>query len=154
MLLLALCSVYSVAPLLLVGPSAMNATLSENFTLVCSTSGYPVPTIIWTHNGTQVSENENDRATITPQLITSRSVMSTLAVSMAAINDSGDYACIVTSSISDFQNITAGPVTVLVQGETRFFLHPYSLHLSCYSINCWSAPHPTHVNTSTVMLSQ
>ena len=112
-------SVHSVAPLLLVGPSAMNGTLSENFTLVCNASGYPVPTIIWTHNGTLVNEDENDRATITPQWITSRSVMSTLAVSMAAINDSGDYACIVTSSIGDFQNITAGPVTVLVQGETR-----------------------------------
>ena len=149
-----LCSVHSVAPLLLMGPSAVNATLFENFTLVCSTSSYPVPTIIWTHSGTLVNEDENDRATITPQLITSRSVMNTLAVSMAAINDSGDYACIVTSSIGDFQNITAGPVTVLVQGETRFFLHPYSVSLSCYSINCWSAPHPTHVNTSTVISSQ
>ena len=97
----------------------MNATLSENFTLMCSASGYPVPTILWTHNGTIVSEDENDRATIISELITSRSVMSTLTVSMAAINNSGDYACIVTSSIGVFQNITAGPVTVLVQGETR-----------------------------------
>ena len=112
-----LCSVHLVAPLLLVGPSAMNATLSENFTLVCSASGYPIPTIIWTHNGTIVSEDENDRATIISENITSRSVRSTLTVSMAAINNSGDYACIVTSSISDFQNLTAGPVTVLVQGE-------------------------------------
>ena len=114
-----LCSVHSVAPLLLMGPSAMNATLSENFTLVCNASGYPVPTIIWTHNGTLVNEDENDRATIILELMGLRSVMSTLAVSMAAINDSGDYACIVNSSIDNFQNITAGPVTVLVQGETR-----------------------------------
>ena len=97
----------------------MNATLSENFTLVCSASGYPVPTIIWTHNGTLVNKDENDRATIILELMGLRSVMSTLAVSMAAINDSGDYACIVNSSIDNFQNITAGPVTVLVQGETR-----------------------------------
>ena len=114
-----LCSVHSVAPLLLVGPSAVNATLFENFTLVCSTSGNPVPTIIWTHNGTLVNEDENDQATIILELMSLRSVLSTLAVSMAAINDSGDYACIVISSIGDFQNITAGPVTVLVQGETR-----------------------------------
>ena len=100
----------------------MNATLSENFTLVCSASGYPVPTIVLTHNGTLVNEDENDRATIRPQWITSRSVMSTLTVSLAVINDSGDYACIVTSSIGDFQNITAGPVTLLVHGETRLFL--------------------------------
>ena len=114
-----LCSLHSVAPLLLVGPSAVNATLSENFTLVCSASGYPVPTIIWTHNGTIVSEEENDRATIISENITSRSVRSTLTVSMAAINNSGDYACIITNSISDFQNLTSGPVTVLVQGEAR-----------------------------------
>ena len=110
-----LCSVHSVAPLLLVEPSAVNATLSENFTLVCSASGYPVPTIIWTHNGTIVNEDENNQDTIIANMISSRSVRSTLTVSMAAINDSGDYTCIVTS---DFQNLTAGPVTVLVQGET------------------------------------
>ena len=66
-----------------------------------------------------VSEDENDQATIISENITSRSVRSTLTVSMAAINNSGDYACNVTSSIGDFQNITAGPVTVLVQGEAR-----------------------------------
>ena len=129
------------------GPSAMNATLSGSFTLVCSASGYPVPTIEWTHNGTLVNE---DRVTISPQLITSRPVMSTLAVSMAAINDSGDYTCIVTSSIGDFQNIAAGPVTVLVQGETRFFLHPYSVSLATVGL---LLIHPTHVHISTTMLS-
>ena len=110
---------YSVAPLLLVGPSDVNATLSENFTLVCSASGYPVPTIIWTYNGTIVNEEENDRATIISKLVASRSVISALTVSMAMINDSGDYACIATSSVSDFQPVVAGPVTVLVQGKTR-----------------------------------
>ena len=97
----------------------MNATLSENFTLMCSASGYPVPTIIWTYNGTIVNEDENDRATIISELVASRSVISALTVSMAMINDSGDYACIATSSVSDFQSIVAGPVTVLVQGKTR-----------------------------------
>ena len=112
--------IYLVAPLLLVGPSAMNATLSENFTLVCSASGYPVPTIIWTHNGTLVNEDEHDRATITPQLIASRSFISALTVSGAMINDSGDYVCSVASSIRDFQPLMAAPATVLVQGNVTF----------------------------------
>ena len=116
-----LCSVHSVAPLLLMGPSDVNATLSENFTLVCSASSYPIPNILWTHNGTMVNEDENDRATIIPELITLRSVTSTLTVSMAAINDSGDYTCIVTTSV--IQNITAGPVTVLVQGKARTLIY-------------------------------
>ena len=85
--------------------------------MTCNASGYPVPTILWTHNGTIVDENENDRATITPST-GSRSVLSVLTVSMGAINDSGDYACIVSTSVNDFQNITGGPVTVLVQGKT------------------------------------
>ena len=102
----------------------MNATLSENFTLVCSASGYPVPTIIWTHNGTLVNEDEHDRATITRQLIASRSVISALTVSRAMINDSGDYICSAASSIRDFQPLMAGPVTVLVQGNISFiYIH-------------------------------
>ena len=111
------CSVHSVAPLVLTEPSATKVTISEDFTLTCNASGYPVPTILWTHNGTTVDENENDRATITPSTW-SRSVLSLLTVSMGVIADSGDYACIVSSSIDDFQNITGGPVTVLVQGKT------------------------------------
>ena len=109
-------SVHSVAPLLLTGPSATNATISENFTLSCNASGYPIPTILWTHNGTTLDDTENDRATVTPSTGL-RSVLSVLIVSMGAIDDSGEYACIVTSSVNDFQNITGGPVTVLVQGE-------------------------------------
>ena len=130
-----LCSLHSVAPLLLVGPSAVNATLSENFTLMCNTSGYPVPAIIWTHNGTTVNEEENGRATIISENITSRSVRSTLTVSMAVTNDSGDYTCIVTSSIGDFQNITSGPVTVLVQGEARTLVSSctQSVYLASFS---------------------
>ena len=112
-----LCSVHSVAPLVLTEPSATKATISEDFVLTCNASGYPVPTILWTHNGTTVDENENNRATIAPST-GSRSVLSVLTVSMGAINDSGDYACIVSSSIDEFQNITGGSVTVLVQGKT------------------------------------
>ena len=107
-----LCSIHSVAPLLLTEPSATNATISENFTLACNASGYPVPTIMWTHNGTAI----DDRATIT-QSTALRSLLSLLTVSMGVVNDSGEYACIVTSSVNDFPNITGGPVTVLLQGK-------------------------------------
>jgi len=111
-------SLHSVVPLLLTGPSATNATISENLTLSCNASGYPVPTILWTHNGTTLDDTENNRATVTPSTGL-RSVLSVLTVSMGAIDDSGEYACIVNSSVNDFQNITGGPVTVLVKGEIR-----------------------------------
>ena len=128
-----LCSIHSVAPLLLTEPSATNATISENFTLACNASGYPVPTIWWTHNGTTVDENEDDRAAITPSTGL-RSVLSVLTVSMGAINDSGEYACIVSSSVNDFQNITGGPVTVLVQGEVGHGFLQHDLTLPLISI--------------------
>ena len=129
-----------VAPLLLVGPSDVNATLSENFTLVCSAFGHPVPTIIWTHNGTLVSEDENDRATIISELIASRSVISALTVSMAMKNDSGDYACIATSSISNFQPVVSGPVTVLVQGKTRTLVYIYIQTFGVYTTSTSKLP--------------
>ena len=120
-------SIHSVAPLLLTGPSAINATISENFTLSCNASGYPVPTILWTHNGTTLDDTENDRATVTPSTGL-RSVLSVLIVSMGAIDDSGEYACIVNNSVNDFQNITGGPVTVLVQGKMG---HGFLQHDGC-----------------------
>ena len=43
---------------------------------------------------------------------------------MGAVNDSGEYACIVASSVNEFPNITGGPVTVLVQGKMDHgFMH-------------------------------
>ena len=136
-------SIHSVAPLLLTGPSATNATISENFTLSCNASGYPVPTILWTHNGTTLDDTENDRATITPSTGL-RSVLSVFTVSMGAINDSGEYACIVSSSVNDFQNITGGPVTVLVQGEMG---HGFLQHDLTLPIKGWIAITLTHTHT-------
>ena len=118
----------------------MNATLSENFTLMCSASSYPVPTIMWTHNGTIVSEDENDRATIISELIASISVISALTVSMALKNDSGDYACIATSSISNFQPVVSGPVTVLVQGKTRTLVYIYIQTFGVYTTSTGKLP--------------
>ena len=135
-------SIHSVAPLLLTGPSATNATISDNFTLTCNASGYPVPTIWWTHNGTTVDENEDDRAIITPSTGL-RSVLSVLTVSMGAIDDSGEYACIVSSSVNDFQNITCGPVTVLVQGEVG---HGFLQRDLTLPIKGWIAITPLHTH--------
>ena len=137
-------SIHSVAPLLLTGPSAVNATISENFTLSCNASGYPIPTILWTHNSTTLDDTENDRATITPSSGLT-SVLSVLTVSMGAIHDSGEYACIVSSSVNDFQNITGGPVTVLVKGEMR---HAFLQYDSCLLKMNFLCAH-THAHTQT-----
>ena len=94
---------------------ATNVTTTEEFFLTCTTSGYPAPLISWTHNGTDIDEND-----IRINIIESngdRYVMSALIVSGAMTNDSGEYACNATNT---FSTAIGGPVTVLVQGEQHF----------------------------------
>ena len=82
--------------------------------LMCSASGYPVPSISWTHNGTAV--NESDRITIIQESNT-RSSTSVLSILATMENDSGEYTCIASSPVSVFQKVSNGPVAVFVQGR-------------------------------------
>ena len=90
----------------------MNVTTSENFTLMCNATGYPVPSILWFHNGTAV--NESNRITITPES-SSRVSFSALSVSAAMATDSGTYTC--NASSPEFQTASSGRVNVFIQGE-------------------------------------
>ncbi len=101
--------------MLLAFPEAINVTsIQDNITLTCNVSGFPVPQISWTHNMTEVRDGD-DRVSITEEL-GPRSLLSTLTVSRATTNDSGQYECITTSPLSTFDEVRSGPVTVLVQG--------------------------------------
>ena len=102
-----------VAPLVLNAPSDLHVATAGDVTLMCSASGYPVPSISWTHNGTAV--NESDRITIIQESNT-RSSTSVLSISAAVANDSGEYTCIASSPVSDFQTVSSEPVTVFVHG--------------------------------------
>ena len=94
----------------------MNVTTMEDIILTCTASGYPTPSISWTHNGTAVNESTS-QINITTQN-GDRVAMSTLIVTGALINDSGEYECFATSPIG---NVNSGPVTVLVQGKRSFY---------------------------------
>jgi len=93
-------------------PTGLNVTTAESFNLMCNTSGYPVPSISWTHNGTAV--NESDRIRIIPENST-RAFVSVLNISSATASDSGEYTCTVSSL--NFQTVSSRPVTVLIQGR-------------------------------------
>ncbi len=45
----------TVGPIIDTSPLSVNVSISDSSTLTCVASGFPVPTIIWVHNGTQVS---------------------------------------------------------------------------------------------------
>ena len=109
---------FTVAPLIEVPPMAMNVTTLEDIILTCTASGYPAPSISWTHNGTTVDESIS-QISITEQN-GERMVMSTLIVTGALTNDSGEYECFATSPIVSFQIVNSGPVTVLAQGKHQF----------------------------------
>ena len=109
--------ILTVAPRIEVPPMAMNVTTTEDIILTCTASGYPIPSISWTHNDTAV--NESISISITEQ---DRVTMSTLTVIGAVVNDSGQYECFATSPIGNFTVERSGPVTVLVQGKHLFLL--------------------------------
>ena len=94
----------------------MNVTTTEDIILTCTASGYPAPSISWTHNGTAVNESSS-QINITTQN-GDRVAMSTLIVTRALINDSGEYECFATSPND---NVNSSLVTVLVQGKRSFY---------------------------------
>ena len=94
--------------------------------LSCNVSGYPIPSIVWLHNHTQMSK-EASRLTIDSMNYNESSdrpdqfgqAFSTLVIRSPYVNDSGDYSCqAVDSKIDFFAPATSKSVTVLVQGET------------------------------------
>ncbi len=99
-------------------PEAVNVTsIQDTIMLICNASGFPIPEISWTHNMTEVRDGD-DRVSIMGEL-GSRTLMSTLTVTTAMTNDSGQYECIATSPISTFSKVRSGPVTIIVQGEFK-----------------------------------
>ena len=104
---------FTVAPFIEVPPMAMNVTTLEDIILTCTASGYPAPSISWTHNGTTIDESITEQNE-------ERMVMSTLIVTGALTNDSGEYLCFATSPIDSFEIVNSGPVTVLAQGKHQF----------------------------------
>ena len=110
-------------------PKDTNVTRTDSLVLVCTADGFPVPNITWTHNGTMIDPKTSDDITITE--VTSMDVekTSTLTVTNTTLNDSGEYACVVTSA--PFPNVSSNPILVLIQGQ----LSHAHLHAVCYTVN-------------------
>ena len=101
----------TVHPVLVALPTALNVTLIEgNIIQSCNATGFPLPSIQWYQNGTLVTED--DRTSIS-NLTDSRSVLSTLTVSVAMTNDSGEYHCNASNTVG---SVVSDTVTVFVQG--------------------------------------
>ena len=88
----------TVATVIVTGPQTQNVTAGQSFILTCNATGYPVPSIEWTLNGTSYIIDPSV-ATITP-MERLRSNTSLLAVSNAMVNDTGIYQCIATNVVN------------------------------------------------------
>ena len=88
----------TVATVIVTGPQTQNVTAGQSFILTCNATGYPVPSIEWTLNGTSYIIDPSV-TTITP-MEGLRSNASVLAVSNAMVNDTGIYQCIATNVVN------------------------------------------------------
>ena len=86
-------------------PQTQNVTAGQSFTVTCNATGYPIPSIEWTLNGTfYFIESPVTTIMVTEGL---RSNTSVLVVSNAMTNDTGIYQCIATNVVNnDTQDTT------------------------------------------------
>ena len=119
-------------PFLVVGPEILQLLQAQNVTdfegvivLTCNVSGFPIPSVTWLHNNTEVMEDvprvnistvEYNESSADPAQF--GRAFSTLSISRPNVNDSGDYACrAAISDIASYAPVTSDNVTVLVQSE-------------------------------------
>ena len=111
---------FTVTPTILVSPSPLNVThLEEAIILTCNASGFPVPTVSWSHNGTDVTANT--RLNIETQ-DDDRSVLSIINIAAVNVteNDSGEYICTASSSVGDAVSNLA---LVIIQGVNHYIMY-------------------------------
>ena len=103
---------FIVVPVIIQQPVDENITRTEALELVCVVDGFPLPSIVWTHNDTEIP---SDDPRITDEVFMDIQRNSTLSVTNTSSNDSGVYVCIAVSPT--FDNVSSDPALVLIQGQ-------------------------------------
>ena len=111
----------SVVQIITLPPVDANVTRTEELQLTCAAEGFPLPSITWTHNGTDIDAAVSSDITITEVTSMGIKLTSTLTVTNTSFSDSGDYTCRVESS--EFPAVTSDTVLVLIQGQ--MFVYNY-----------------------------
>ena len=102
----------TVGPRFIIDPEAnQEAVINGEFSLTCSTEGFPRPSIIWFMNNTMTSSGVSDANTSITILT------STLRISNANFNDSGMYYCQAVSSEFTDLNVTSGVGNITIVGK-------------------------------------
>ncbi len=92
--------------------------LNDTFTLNCTASGFPVPSITWLHNNTQLNLPNRTNVVIVGNN-TARSVVSVLTVTMATSVDTGNYSC--RAEIPAAPPVESEDIFVILQGTVIYY---------------------------------
>lgn len=114
---------FSVDPYITEQPESVTVTsMNETLELFCEGTGFPVPEILWfrleSSAETMIDSDANGAVTIS--FVTSSedlTIISILTIASPSISDSGEYFCVLSSSVAAFSEVMSGIATVMVQGK-------------------------------------
>ena len=92
----------------------------DNTTIFCQAEGSPAPSVVWYHNSSKLIESTHvtiENAATNGLIVTSR-----IVISMAIVNDTGNYTCIFSSLIPAY-NFVSSTITIYVQGMLKYFIY-------------------------------
>ena len=108
-LLLIFVDLFSDHPEITARPQVKTTTEGDNVTLSCNTTGNPVPTILWTINGSPVDTRDNPRISFSRQQ---------LIITNVSRTDSAEYRCAASNSLG---NDTSDTTSLDVQCKCGMF---------------------------------
>ena len=88
---------------------------NDDVSIQCRVRGHPVPDVMWTHNGNLLSP-ETENITIQNSLY-SHPVFSTLSISSAQAIHSGEYTCVATSPVEEYQPVSESSLLTIISSK-------------------------------------
>lgn len=126
------------APVLVAGPEGVLffvARFEGTIMLYCEGTGYPIPDLTWYRNGTALDASGEDSMTITQNKIApTRTVNSSLLITTPTFHKSGQYHCILSSSVMVYEDLTSQVALVVVLGEGERLTSIKLCHLTPFQI--------------------